>query len=132
MTRNETSSPLSAKQQRAIAALLTKPTIEEAAKAAGVSRATLYRWLAERAFQTALADAERRLLETTSRGLIALSTKALAVTEAVLDDQSVPASTRLRAADVTLNRLLQLRELVSLEERIAALEARLVQTEAER
>jgi hypothetical protein len=132
MTRNETSSPLSAKQQRAIAALLTKPTIEEAAKAAGVSRATLYRWLAERAFQTALTDAERRLLETTSRGLIALSTKALAVTEAVLDDQSVPASTRLRAADVTLNRLLQLRELVSLEERIAALEARLVQTEAER
>jgi len=36
---------LSRKQEQAIAALLTCPTIEQAAKAAGVGETTLWRWL---------------------------------------------------------------------------------------
>src|SRR5688500_3620360 len=102
--------PLTPKQQRFLAALMTERTREAAADVANVSRATAYRWLGEPVFQTALKQIELSVIEGTARGLIALSGKAITVLEAVLDDSTAPTSTRVRAADATLGRLLQLRE----------------------
>jgi hypothetical protein len=41
---------LSRKQEHTIAALLTAPSVAEAAQSAGVGEPTLYRWLKEPAF----------------------------------------------------------------------------------
>jgi transposase-like protein len=50
---------LTPRQQRAIACLLSSPTIEAASKKAGVSRSTLYEWLKIPAFQEELEWTKR-------------------------------------------------------------------------
>ena len=44
------------KKRRAVEALLTNPDVTQAAKAAGVSRNTLYRWMKEPDFMVAVAN----------------------------------------------------------------------------
>ncbi len=115
---------LSAKQRRAIAALLTEPDMTAVAKAAGVSRDTLYRWLAVPAFQAAVRDAEASAIAAVSRSLVRLAERAAATLDGAMTDPAAASSTKVRAADIVLARLLQVRELVTLEMRVAELEAR--------
>lgn len=115
---------LSAKQRRAIAALLTEPDMTAVAKAAGVSRDTLYRWLADAPFQAAVRDAEAGAIAAVSRSLVRLAERAAATLDGAMTDPAAASSTKVRAADIVLARLLQVRELVVLETRVAELEAR--------
>ena len=55
---------LNRKQEALIAALLTEPTHAAAAVKAGVSEATLHRWLRLADFQAAYRQARRRIVET--------------------------------------------------------------------
>lgn len=117
---------LTLKQRKAITALMTQPDTAAAARAAGVSRDTLYRWLAEPAFQSALRKAEAAAIAAVSRSLVRLAERAAATLEGAMSDEAATASVRVRAADAVLGRLLQVRELVDLETRVQELEARLV------
>lgn len=54
---------LTSRQEAVIAALLTEPTYAEAAAKAGVSEATLYRWLHLPSFRAAYRRARRELIE---------------------------------------------------------------------
>ena len=54
---------------KAIAALLAAKNIEQAAKVAGVSRETLFRWQTDEAFQAALEAARRDVVSTAITGL---------------------------------------------------------------
>jgi transposase-like protein len=94
-----------------------------AASAAGVARNTLYRWLKEPDFERALRDAEAVAMDELSRELVRLARSAVGTLATAMSDREGPAGTRVRAADITLSRLLQVRELATLEGRIAALEA---------
>ncbi len=60
---------LSAKQEKALAALLVSPTIAEAAKSAGVGETTLFRWLQEPAFQEAYRAARLQVLSAATMQL---------------------------------------------------------------
>ncbi len=111
---------LSAKQRRAIEALLTCGAVSQAAIAAGVSRPTLYRWLHDANFQAALREAEKEAIEGLSRSLVTLGSKAASTLDGAMD--TATDGVRVRAADVVLARLLQLKELVNLEGRVTALE----------
>jgi len=51
----------------AVAALLAEPTITAPAEFIGVSRATVYRWLEDTAFQAAVDEARRRAFEAALR-----------------------------------------------------------------
>src|SRR5215211_3754356 len=114
---------LTHKQRRAIPALLNSATIEGAAESAGVSRESLHRWLrTDPAFRDELRAAESEALAEATRRLVGLAARALDTIDAVMGDETAPATVRLRAADTVLARLLQLRELVDLEERVTALE----------
>lgn len=114
------------RQRRAVESLMTNANVLEAAKAAGVSRQTIYRWMnTDLAFQQALCRAETEALTGLSRSLVTLGVKATQTLEQTLSDQSSSSGARVRAADIILGRLLQLRELVSLEERISRLEQQL-------
>jgi len=53
-------SPLSAKQEEALVALLNEPTVNKAALLAGVGERTLYRWLDEPGFSRAYRTARRQ------------------------------------------------------------------------
>ncbi len=76
------------------------------------------------AFTTALHAAEADALAAVSRRLVRLADTAATTLEAAMHDEAAPIATRVRAADAVLSRLLQLRELVVLESRVAELEAR--------
>ena len=113
---------LTLKQRKAVAALLTEPNATAAAKAAGISRDTLYRWLADASFQTALRDAEAGAIAAVSRSLVRLAERAAATLDRAMTDPAAASSTKVRAADVILARMLQLREGAVLEERVRELE----------
>ncbi len=119
MQQNRT---LSAKQRRAVTALLTEPDMTAAAKAVGVSRDTLYRWMADASFQAALRDAEASAIAAVSRALVRLAERAAATLDGAMTDPAAASSTKVRAADIVLARLLQLREGAVLEERVRELE----------
>ena len=73
-------------------------------------------------FREELQAATRASLENLSRGLVTLGGRALEVLAAALDDPTTNQAAKVRAADIILSKILALRELVDLEERISELE----------
>ena len=124
MSENDTPKKPTARQRKAITALLTTGDKNQAAEAAGVSRRTLYRWLHQAEFRAALQLAETEALDELSRELVRLAGKAARTLERAMDSAELD-NARIRAADIVLSRLLQLRELVTIEQRLAALENQL-------
>jgi transposase-like protein len=123
MRRNATHPDLSPKQLKAVESLLATGEVSAAAKEVGVNRATLYRWLGEPAFMEAVREAESRALDDLSRLLVRLGRTAAATLAKAMNDPAAPYATRVTAANASLSRLLQLRELATLEARVRALEA---------
>lgn len=114
---------LSARQQQAINALLTEPTIRAAAAKAAISETTLWRWLGSSDFAQAYRNAQARLLEGMLNFLQAASLDALKVLRDVLLDGEAQASARVSAARVILETTFRARDAVQIEARMAALEA---------
>ncbi len=118
---------LTTKQKLAIAALLSERGVKEAAEKAGVGRETLHRWLREPEFSEALKQAELKAIEGATRQLVGLSEQAIEVLRGILDESSIfhpaVAGVKVRAAGLVLDKLIALRQLFELEERIAALES---------
>jgi len=114
---------LTPKQRRAIHELLTSGNVTQAAGAANVSRETIYRWLDMPQFKQSLVDGEAAAIESISRALVVSGDLATQTLQNVMrDDRRNPPAVRVRAADIVLARLLQLRELVQFEERLKELE----------
>jgi hypothetical protein len=131
MPQTVTPERLTRKHQKTVDALLATGDVAAAAKEVGVSRETVYRWLRQPAFAQAVRDAEAQALDDLSRLLVRLGRTAAGTLAKTMSDLSVPPATRVRAADVTLSRLLQLRELATLEARVVELE-RLAEVETDR
>jgi hypothetical protein len=117
---------LTPKQRLAVAALMEHGEVLKASEAANVSRTTLYKWLADPTFMAALREAEADALKAVSRSLVALSGRATRTIDAAMNE-SETMTTRLKAADTVLARLLQLRELIDLDGRVGTLEKRMEQ-----
>jgi hypothetical protein len=97
---------LSRKQQKLIAALLTERTHAAAASQAGVSEATLHRWLNVPAFRAAYRQARRRLVEAAIARLQAATGHAVDALLAVTKDGKKD-SDRVRAAVALLDHAFQ-------------------------
>ncbi len=113
---------LTPRQRKAVESLLTTGEVSAAAREAGIHRDTLHRWLKQPVFHQAVRAAEAQALDDLSRLLVRLGRTAVATLAKAMSDPATPASSRIRAADAALGRLLQLRELATLEARITALE----------
>ena len=112
------------KQEEAIAALLTQRNIEEAARVAGVAGTTLVRWLQIPEFQTAYREARRAAFSQSIARLQQASSAAVSVLVKIMVDPDAPTSSRVRAADVVLERASKAIELEDLDQRIAELEGK--------
>ncbi len=123
MRRDATVSTLTSRQQQAIQAIVATGDVTIAAQSVGVNRATLYRWMKQPVFVQAVHAAEADAVEDLSRMLVRLGRTAVATLAKAMSDPATPPATKVRAADATLSKLLQLRELATLEQRVAALEA---------
>ena len=110
------------KKEAAITALLSQRNHEEAARAAGVSKRTLNRWLKMAEFQAAYLEARRAVMFQATARLQQASSAAVSALLKVMVDPSTPASVRVRAADCILTRGSQGLENEDLELRLSALE----------
>lgn len=114
---------LSRKQELAISALLTCPTILAAAQQCGLSEVTLYRWLKDTGFQSAYRDARREVVRQAIAQVQQATGQAVQTLQAVMQDTDAPASARVAAARTVLETALKAVELEDLDARLTALEA---------
>ena len=110
------------KKEDAIAALLTHRNMEEAAAAVKISAKTLLRWMREQDFDAAYREARRLAFGQSISRLQQASTAAVTTVLKLMVDQNVPASTRLRAADIVLERTAKAIEIEDVEARVSELE----------
>ncbi len=113
---------LTPKQRRAIEALMATGDISAAAREANVRRETIHRWMKEPTFSQAVRDAEAQAVDDLSRMLVRLGRTATSTLAKAMTDTSTAMGVRVRAADIAISRLLQLRELATLEARVTELE----------
>ncbi len=111
------------KKEEAVVALLTHRTIEEAARAVGISTKTLLRWQKEPEFDAAFRTAKRAAFGQSIARLHQLSSAAVSTLGKVMLDSATPPATRVRAADSILDHTTKAIEIEEIEARVAALEA---------
>jgi hypothetical protein len=112
----------SRKMESAVAALLTQKNQEEAARASGVSVATLLRWQKLPEFQAAYREARRAAFGQAVARLQQATGAAVSTLLKVMVDPNTPASTKVRAADSVLDHSAKSIEIEDIEARVAALE----------
>jgi transposase-like protein len=110
------------KMEQAIAALLSHRSVEEAARAVGISANTLLRWIKEPEFEAAWREARRTAFSQAIRRLQDFTGAAVTTVLKIMLDPNAPAGTRLRAAEVVLEQGTKATEMEDLEDRVAKLE----------
>jgi hypothetical protein len=112
----------STKMEEAVAALLTQRNQEEAARAVGISVATLLRWQKVPEFQMAYREARRaafgQAIARLQQGTSAAATTLLKL----LIEPGTPAAVRARVADSIFNHAAKAIEIEDIEARVAELE----------
>ncbi len=111
---------LSRKQEQAIAALLSAPTIKDAGVACGVSEVSLWRWLQLPEFAAAYRAARRQVVERAISELQSACGEAVDTLKRNLTCEQP--SVEIRAAQVILEQAIKGVELIDLQERIERLE----------
>jgi hypothetical protein len=113
---------LGRKQEEAIAALLTKRNVEEAAQTAGIGTRTLMRWLKIPEFAKAYREARRQAFGQSIARLQQATSAAAATLMKIMVDPTAPASVRVKAADSIFNHSAKAIEIEDIEVRVAELE----------
>jgi hypothetical protein len=114
---------LTPKQQRAIAALLSAPTIRKAAEEVGVTDRTVHEWLRDRVFKAAYREAQRESFKHS----IAITQKymphAVQTLVQIMADKDAPKNVRVTAALGLMKYGRESIELDDVVERVEKLEA---------
>lgn len=125
-TNSSPDKKLSARQARAVEALLAGRNYEQAAIAAGVHERTLYRWREEvPEFERELERRGRSALQDAARQLTGSLQDAVSFLQDAMRDTDMPPSVRVRAALGLIDRQIRLVEQAEIVKRLDALEERL-------
>ena len=117
------------KMEAAISALLTRPSIEDAARVAGVAEKTLRRWMQDPEFNARYLRARRDgVYQSVARMQQATGAAGVTILK-LMTDQNVPPSVRLRAAEAVFVHAIKGIELEDIEGRISALESATEETQ---
>lgn len=110
------------KQQKALLALLTSPTREKAAEAAGITSKTLRSYLADPAFQAEYKKAFSGLVEDAARQAQQAIEPALSTLREIVEDGGENAQARISAARSILEYSMKLTETTDILTRLDELE----------
>ena len=114
---------MTAKQKRALAALLTASTVQEAATEAKVSYATLRRWLTDdKEFRAEYDTVLRELVESAATQARQGMTEAVSVLREIMADDEAAPNARVTAARVIIDSGLRIVEVTDIINRWEALE----------
>jgi hypothetical protein len=111
----------SRKEEQFIAALLTNPSIEAAAKSVGIGNATAWRWMQDPNFATQYREARREVMRHATARLQEAAREAV---ECLRDVQRTgeSESARVSAARTILEQALKAADLEDVQERLDVLE----------
>jgi hypothetical protein len=110
------------KKEQAIVALLSHRTMDEAAKAAGISAGTLKRWTQLLEFKAAYLQARREAVSQANARIQQNAGAAASVLSKLMADPATPASIRARVSQCILEHANKSLELEDLEVRLQRLE----------
>lgn len=113
---------LTAKQELALAALLKAPTLEAAAKTAGLSSITLWRYMKQPEFREAYQEARREVVGQTITQLQRSSLEAVKTLTAISMNETAASTARVSAAKAILEMSLRTVEMEEIQARVEALE----------
>ena len=113
---------LTARQERAILALVAFPTLAKAAQQAGVGERTLRRWLATPAFVKRYQQARACLMDRVLAGLQAGCHEGVIVLRGILQKAAATDTSKISAARTLLERCFIAQEAIQLDARVAKIE----------
>ncbi len=113
---------LTQKQNKALLALLTQPTREAAAKAAGITSKTLRSYLDDPAFLSEYEKALSGLVKDATRQAQQSLSPALSTLREIVEDSRQPATARISAARSLLEYSLRLTEITDILDQLRELE----------
>jgi hypothetical protein len=113
---------LSEKQERALQATLSHPTLKEAALAAGISETTLWRYMQDEEFSRRLRGARRDAVNHAVIRLQRASSDAVSVLSDLMMKESAPPSARISAARTVLDYAIRATEIDELRSQIDELQ----------
>jgi hypothetical protein len=112
----------SRKQDQFIAALLSYPTVEAAAKAVGIGDVTAWKWGKDPAFAERYREATREVMRHTSARLQEATRVAVDCLREITENKKEPASSRVSAARTILEMAAKAADLEDVQRRLDALE----------
>lgn len=110
------------KREIALAALITCPSIETAAKKAGIGKSTMYALLREPDFKTEYEERQRKILDQACESVLHGVQNASETLWKVCTDENINPQTRVQASRAILEYALKYKEDVEFDRRIRALE----------
>jgi molybdenum-dependent DNA-binding transcriptional regulator ModE len=113
---------LPAKQELALRAVISHPTLKDAAQTAGISETTLWRYMQDAEFSRRLREARREAVGHAVLRLQKASSDAVTVLGNIMMSESAPASARITAARAVLDYSMRAVETDELRGRIEELE----------
>jgi hypothetical protein len=113
---------LSPRQRTALEAILAGRTCAAAASAAGVTERTLFAWRRQPGFVRALQEGQDDIFASSRGDLRATAGDAVKALREIINQESAPASARVRAALGTLEYLHRTVELEEMEARMLEIE----------
>lgn len=119
-------------KERALAALLTSPNREQAAKAAGITPRTMYNFFRDPEFCERYRQAFKNVVEDSARTAQRMMTPALATLRSVMRDENQPGGVRVQASKTVIDSALRMTEQVDVLGRVEDIEARLKEAEDNR
>jgi hypothetical protein len=110
------------KQELALRAVISHPTLKEAALAAGIGETTLWRYMQDEAFSRRLRETRRDAVNHAVIRLQRASSDAVTVLHDLMMKDDAPASARITAARTVLDYAIRAVEIDELKARIDQLE----------
>ncbi len=120
------------KAEKVLTALLHHGAVRSAAKEAGVSEATVFRYLQDAEFQRRYRQARADVVDAAIALMQRLCSNAVTTLGTVMQDTGAPASARVSAAKTILEQSTGAIELMDLQERVELLEKMLPAPEGKR
>jgi hypothetical protein len=121
----DNSEELTAKQDKALAALISQPSVRKAAAASGLGEATIWRYLRDDKFRRAYLDARRGLVEHATTQMSQSASAAATALDEIVKDKKMPPTARVSAAKTVLQKAQSGVELLDLQERLSEIEKQL-------
>jgi len=116
---------ITAKQRKAIQAIIAGSNRSEAAHDAGIADRTIYKWLELPAFNKALRAAENEAMSNAQAALIGRIEENLQILDEIKKDKENAPGARIRAVQLQLESMITWRNQIYLEERFTEIETRL-------